>query len=140
MNRQIPLLAVIIGMALAPVVTPAQGPFSAGMDGPTILSDTHGYDFGPYLKEVLNRVRVNWYTLIPEEAREGKEGRVVVVFNIDRDGKVGELRVVMGSGVESFDRASRAAVSGSNPFSKLPPGFSGDLLTLQLVLLYNNKK
>jgi hypothetical protein len=47
---------------------------------PTILSDTRGYDFGPYMNQVVNRVRGYWLTLIPESARLGKTGKVVLIF------------------------------------------------------------
>jgi hypothetical protein len=34
-----------------------------------ILTDTMGVDFGPYKQRVLHDVRMNWYQLIPEQAR-----------------------------------------------------------------------
>jgi hypothetical protein len=41
-----------------------------------------GVDFGPYLKkEVLPRVKQNWYALIPESASFNK-GKVVLEFFI----------------------------------------------------------
>ena len=43
--------------------------------------DTKGYDFGPYMNQVVNRVRYNWYSLIPESARLGKKGRVVITLH-----------------------------------------------------------
>src|SRR6059036_1475737 len=55
---------------------------------PTILSDTKGYDFGPYMNQVVNRVRYNWYSLIPEIARLGKKGKVVVIFTITQNGTI----------------------------------------------------
>jgi hypothetical protein len=48
---------------------------------PTILSDTYGYDFGPYLNGVILRVRTNWYNLMPEIARNGeKVSSVLSIF------------------------------------------------------------
>jgi len=129
---------VAIAGLFGAVAASAQSPRIAESDV-TILSDTHGYDFDPYVNYVLNRIRVNWYSLIPNEARQGESGRVVVVFNIDRNGKVAELRVTGSSGVESFDQASRGAVAASDPFQKLPAGFEGDLLTLRFVFSYNNR-
>src|SRR5204863_9865415 len=49
---------------------------------PTILSDTKGYGFGPCMNQVVNRVRVNWCTLIAEVARLGKEVGVVIIVTI----------------------------------------------------------
>ncbi len=104
---------------------------------PTILSDTRGYDFGPYMNQVVNRVRVNWYSLIPEIARLGKKGRVVIIFTITASGGIQDLRLVANSGTEPLDRAAMGSITASNPFAKLPPGYDGDHLVLQFTFLYN---
>jgi TonB family protein len=105
---------------------------------PAILSDTRGYDFGPYMNQVINRVRTNWYSLIPEVARIGGEsGRVVIVFTITRSGRIEGLRAVLGSGSVPLDRAAAAAIQASNPFQSLPVDFDGNQLVLQFTFLYN---
>lgn len=104
---------------------------------PTILSDTRGYDFGPYMNQVVNRVRVNWFSLIPEAARLGRKGRVVIIFTIVGDGTIQDLRLVANSGTDPLDRAAMGAITASNPFAKLPAGFDGDRLVLQFTFLYN---
>jgi len=104
---------------------------------PTILSDTRGYDFGPYMNQVINRVRVNWYTLIPEIARLGRKGRVVIIFTIIKNGSIDDLRLVANSGTEPLDRAAEGSITASNPFARLPSGFDGDRLVLQFTFLYN---
>jgi TonB family protein len=104
---------------------------------PTILSDTRGYDFGPYMNQVVNRVRVNWYSLIPEIARLGKKGRVVIIFTIAENGTIQDLRLVANSGTDPLDRAATGAITASNPFAKLPTNFDGDHLVLQFTFLYN---
>lgn len=104
---------------------------------PTILSDTRGYDFGPYMNQVVNRVRVNWYSLIPEIARLGKKGRVVIIFTITQNGTITDLRMAANSGTEPLDRAAIGAITASNPFQKLPSNFDGDHLVLQFTFLYN---
>lgn len=104
---------------------------------PTILSDTKGYDFGPYMNGVVNRVRINWYTLIPEVARLGRKGRVVIIFTIAENGNVEDLRIVANSGTDPLDRAAFGAIQASNPFQKLPANFDGDHLVLQFTFLYN---
>jgi len=106
-------------------------------EDPTILSDTRGYDFGPYMNQVVNRVRVNWYTLIPEIARLGKKGRVVIIFTITKNGGIDDIRLVANSGTEPLDRAAMGAITASNPFARLPAGFDGDRLVLQFTFLYN---
>jgi TonB family protein len=104
---------------------------------PTILSDTKGYDFGPYMNQVVNRVRVNWYTLIPEIARLGKKGRVVIIFTITENGTIQDIRLVANSGTDPLDRAAMGAITASNPFAKLPMNFDGDHIVLQFTFLYN---
>ena len=104
---------------------------------PTILSDTRGYDFGPYMNQVVNRVRVNWYSLIPEIARLGKRGRAVIIFTILQSGTVTDIRLVANSGTDPLDRAALGSITASNPFQQLPPNFDGDHLVLQFTFLYN---
>jgi TonB family protein len=106
-------------------------------EDPTILSDTRGYDFGPFMNQVVNRVRLNWYSLIPEIARLGKKGRVVIIFTITKNGSIDDLRLVANSGTEPLDRAAMGSITASNPFAQLPAGFDGDRLVLQFTFLYN---
>jgi TonB family protein len=104
---------------------------------PTILSDTKGYDFGPYMNQVVNRVRYNWYSLIPEIARLGKKGKVVVIFTITQNGTIENAHIAANSGTDPLDRAAFGAITASNPFARLPAGFDGDHLDLQFTFLYN---
>jgi TonB family protein len=104
---------------------------------PTILSDTKGFDFGPYMNQVVNRVRYNWYSLIPEVARLGKKGRVVIIFTITENGSIDNAHIVANSGTDPLDRAAYGSITASNPFAKLPPGFDGDRLVLQFTFMYN---
>ena len=104
---------------------------------PTILSDTKGYDFGPYMNQVVNRVRYNWYSLIPETARLGRKGRVVIIFTITQNGTIDNPHIVANSGADPLDRAAFGSITASNPFARLPQGFDGDRLVLQFTFLYN---
>jgi TonB family protein len=104
---------------------------------PKILSDTRGYDFGPYLNQVINRVRQNWYSLMPEIARLGKRGKVVIIFTITKNGTISNLRQASTSGSDPLDRAAMGGITYSNPFAQLPAGFDGDRLDLQFTFLYN---
>jgi TonB family protein len=106
-------------------------------EGPVILSDTRGVDFGPYLARVVWNVRRNWYAVIPVTARLGTKGRVAIVFEILKDGSVPELRLVASSGSDPLDRAALAAIRASNPFPPLPEEFTGEHLVLQFIFLYN---
>ncbi|HYZ82770.1 MAG TPA: TonB family protein, partial [Bryobacteraceae bacterium] len=102
-----------------------------------LQSDTMGVDFGPYLIRVLSAVRRNWYAVIPESARFGRQGRVVIQFAIAKEGTVPKLVIAQSSGAEALDRAAVAGISASNPFPPLPPEFRGGQVRLQLVFTYN---
>jgi TonB family protein len=105
---------------------------------PLILSDTRGYDFGPYLNQALNRIRINWYSLIPESVRyNGQRGRVVLTFTITKSGAVQDLTLRLTSGADPLDRAAMGSITASNPFQRMPAEFTGDHLTLQITYLYN---
>jgi TonB family protein len=104
---------------------------------PTILSDTKGVDFGPYLARIVHIVRRNWISVIPESARLGERGRVGIVFEILKDGSVPQLRLVASSGSDPLDRAAMTGVHASAPFPPLPQEFTGQHLVLQFIFLYN---
>ena len=106
-------------------------------EGPVILSDTKGVDFGPYLARVVYAVRQNWYAVIPESARLGEKGRVAVVFEILKDGSVPQLRLVASSGADPLDRAALSGIRASAPFPPLPQEFTGEHLVLEFIFLYN---
>jgi TonB family protein len=106
-------------------------------EGPIILSDTLGVDFGPYLARVVYIVRRNWYSVIPESARLGEKGRVGIVFEILKNGEVPQLRLVASSGSDPLDRAALAGIRASIPFPPLPEEFTGNHLVLQFIFLYN---
>ncbi len=119
------------------------GQSNYGRMGPfDILSDTQGVDFGPYLARVLQTVKMNWYNLIPEEARPPllKRGKVAIQFVILPDGKVAGLQLVGPSGDIALDRAAWGGITNSNPFSALPSQFHGPYLALRFHFFYNPRK
>src|SRR5579885_3567651 len=102
-----------------------------------LLSDAKGVDFKPYMMQVLLAVRRNWLAIIPESARMGRRGRVLIQFAIDRKGGVPKLVIAEGTGTDSLDRAAVAAISASYPFPPLPAEYKGDQIRLQMAFGYN---
>jgi len=102
-----------------------------------LLSDPLGVDFKPYLLQVLARVRRNWMAIVPESARSGRRGLVLIQFSIDRSGGVPKLVIASTSGITAFDRAAVAGISASNPFPPLPGSYKGDQIRLQMAFSYN---
>lgn len=104
-----------------------------------MLSDTQGVDFGPYLNRVVQNVRMNWYTLVPESAQSPlyKRGKVSIEFAILPDGRVAGMRLIGPSGDVALDRAAWGGISMSNPFPPLPSQFKGPYLALRFRFFYN---
>ncbi len=107
-----------------------------------VLSDTQGVDFGPYLSRVLDAVRQNWYTLIPEEARPPllKKGKLSIEFVILPNGKVAGMTLRSPSGDVALDRAAWGGITASVPFAPLPNEFHGPYLALRFHFFYNPGK
>ena len=107
-----------------------------------VLSDTQGVDFGPYLERVIQAVRMNWYAIIPEEARPPllKKGKVAIQFAIRPDGTVAGMQIYSPSGDTPLDRAAWGGITASAPFAPLPSQFNGPYLALRFRFYYNPGK
>ncbi len=107
-----------------------------------VLSDTQGVDFGPYLSRVVDAVRRNWYTLIPEAARPPllRRGKVAIEFAILPDGRVAGMKLMGESGDVSLDRAAWGGITASNPFAPLPSAYHAPYLALRFRFYYNPQK
>jgi TonB family protein len=104
-----------------------------------ILTPTEGVDFTNYIARVLASVKRNWYAVMPESARLGDRGKVVLQFRIMRNGVVPDAEPVMvgSSTKEPLDRAAVSSIRASTPFEPLPPAFSGPFIELRFIFLYN---
>lgn len=102
-----------------------------------LLSDPQGVDFRPYLIQILQNVRRNWFAVMPESAKLGRRGRVIIQFAIAKNGSVPKLVIVTHAGTDALDRAAVAGISASNPFPPLPAEFAGEQVRLQFTFGYN---
>lgn len=89
-------------------------------------------DFGPYMRELQRRIKMNWD---PPKGNESK--RVVLLFKIARDGRLLSIRVFKSSGVPSADKAALNAVELTAPFRPLPAEFKGGSVDIQFTFDYN---
>lgn len=89
-------------------------------------------DFGPYMRELQRRIKMNWD---PPKGNESK--RVVLLFKIAKDGRLLSLRVFKSSGIPSADKAALSAVELTAPFKRLPPEFRGQSIDIQFTFDYN---
>jgi len=124
-------------------VAPGGGGHGAGMGyGVTILSDTQGVDFNPYIQRLLAALKRNWYAIMPTSALMGDRGIVSTTFQINPDGSVPPPDPLLErtSGKEPLDNAAMSAIHASNPFEPLPSAFHGPYLKLRIIFLYNIPK
>jgi TonB family protein len=101
-----------------------------------IQFDSKGVDFGDWLRRFEVRVRRNW--LIPKAA-ETFHGRVVITFNVHRNGALTEIQVVKVSGIDSFDSAAFIALKLSNPVDPLPAGYPDDKVLFTVTFIYRER-
>jgi len=107
-----------------------------------VLTNTQGIDLGPYLSKMLRVVRMNWYHLIPSEARapDMKKGTVVIEFAVLRNGSLSGMSITEASGDLPMDRAAWGGITASAPFAPLPVEFQGSYLRLRFHFHYNPDK
>ena len=89
-------------------------------------------DFGPYMKELQRRIKMNWD---PPKGNESK--RVILLFTISRDGRLMSVKVHRSSGLQAADNAALNAVKLTAPFRPLPPEFKGNSVDIQFTFDYN---
>jgi len=130
--------AVAIGVMLAvsiPVLGQQGQRPSLGM-GVSILTDTEGVDFTPYLITLLRELKDNWIRELRHNGKEptGKSGIVFTRFQIKPDGTVraSDPFLERTSGDATLDDAAKAAVRASTPFKPLPAPFHGPYLELRI--------
>jgi protein TonB len=100
--------------------------------------DTQWYDWGPYAKAMLAKIRRHWR--IPEIARLGVQGVVKIRFFIERDGTVTGLLIADESGKPPMDFAARDAIFDSSPFEPLPSDLTGvDREGVTITFFYNSR-
>ena len=89
-------------------------------------------DFGPYMRELQRRIKMNWD---PPKGNESK--RVVLMFKIAKDGRLLSCSVFKSSGLPNADKAAINAVQATAPFRPLPAEFRGQSIDIQFTFDYN---
>ena len=89
-------------------------------------------DFGPYMRELQRRIKMNWE---PPKGNESK--RVVLLFKIAKDGRLLSCSVFKSSGLQNADNAALNAVRLSAPFRPLPADYKGASIDIQFTFDYN---
>ena len=104
--------------------------------GTSIQFDSKGVDFGPWLRRFVAQVRRNWF--VPYAAMTF-HGRVVLQFNIHKNGTITEVVVASPSDIDAFTRAANNAIIGSNPTEPLPPAYPDPVAFFTVTFYYNEQ-
>lgn len=88
-------------------------------------------DFGPYMRDLQRRIKLNWD---PPKGNESKT--VVLLFKIAKDGRLLSCSVQRSSGLPSADQAALNAVKATAPFRPLPADFKGQNIDIQFTFDY----
>ena len=116
--------------------------FAEGYYKPPILNDSNQSnniqmqkeepDFGPYMRELQRRIKLNW------DPPKGKESlKTIALFRVYKNGELGEIRIVKSSKDKQADTAVINAIKRSNPFKPLPAEFKGTSIDIQFYFDYN---
>jgi tetratricopeptide (TPR) repeat protein len=107
----------------------------------TVLGDTNGFDFGPYLsQEVLPTLQKAWLKLPPSAlgpSAAKKKTKAVIEFAIQKDGSLGEMKMKQSSNDATLDAALISSLRAASPFRALPTRFTGKSLALRFDLSFN---
>lgn len=101
---------------------------------PAQVSAVGDFKFHWYLANVVQKIERYW-----SPSTENRNVKIQVSFSIQSNGSITEPVLVRSSGNSSLDNLGLRAVKLAAPFGKLPPGFSGDRLDLNLTLIPTRK-
>jgi TonB family protein len=96
--------------------------------------DTKGVEFGPWVRRFVSQVRRNWF--VPYAAMTMR-GRVVITFNVHRNGAITDVTVIRPSEIDSFNTAAVNALLASNPTAPLPPEYPDEHAFFTVTFFYN---
>lgn len=113
------------------VARPAVAPIPLGRPGgspvgtASLSLDVSDFPFTYYLRQIQQKVSEKW---VPP-GREAEPGnRVVVLFEIGRDGQVRVSKVERSSGNAIYDQSALRAITEASPFPPLPQEFPASFL------------
>jgi TonB family protein len=104
--------------------------------GSAIQFGTKGVEFGPWVRRFVAQVKRNWF--IPQAAMNFR-GRVVLQFNVHKDGRITDIVVAQPSNIDAFTRAAYNSIVGSNPTTPLPPEYPEPMAFFTVTFYYNEQ-
>ena len=107
-------------------------------DGP-ISFESQWYDWGQYAESMVSKIRVNWYSNMPQLIQTGLKGVVTIRFTIHRDGHIGEVTILSSSGAPPYDFAAKKAIELASPLNPLPADFPNATEHVTAMFFYNQE-
>lgn len=99
--------------------------------------ETQWYDWGEYAQSMVSRIRVNWYSIMPELIKTGVKGVVTIRFTIERNGSITDIEILNSSGIPPFDFAAKHALELASPLKPLPADFPKKSERVTAMFYYN---
>ena len=110
---------------------------NGGSGNPVAAAGDFGSRFGWYVAIIQRKVRDSWYT--PEVDPQTQEGReAILTFVLSRDGSPSNIRIATSSGSATLDTSALRAVQRVDTFGPLPPGYTGNSLTVAYTFTYTH--
>ncbi len=103
--------------------------------GNSLQLNTEKYKFYSYYANLKRKIELVWeYPYLAREA--GMQGRLLVRFVINRDGSLGEAKILRSSGYPLLDKEALRAVHDAAPFPPLPARMEVDRLVITATFEY----
>ncbi len=90
--------------------------------GDQIDINTAEYRYVGYFTSLRKSIELVW-VYPTDAARRGMQGKVEVVFVINKDGRVGRIRIVKSSGYDILDQSIIETLKLASPYAPLPESF-----------------
>jgi len=126
--------AIPYGQGGSPSLPYTQFTMGEGTAGGLGMSGPGGGDFGArfpaYVEAVRRRISGNWLQSTVDPSVQWAP-RVVMTFQILRDGTITNIERSRSSGIDSVDRSALRAILDSNPLTPLPAEYAGSVVTVE---------
>ena len=104
----------------------------------TISLDTDDSAYHPYTKVIKQRIRDHW--VYPLSARQNLiQGRLLIVFRLDRGGNLIDCKTAYSSGHEILDSHALKAIRSAAPFPSFPENIRVEFLNIRASFAYQLK-
>jgi TonB family protein len=113
---------------------PGNRPTSGGETD--VQFDSKGIEFGAWLRTFVAHVKRNWY--VPQSVMY-QRGRVVVQFDVLKDGTITRVKVATASPIDEFNVAALQALTLVARTSPLPAEYPDDRARFTVTFHYNDR-